>query len=233
MQPNSCILQELATTFDTLRKGPEGFFGGIMASYKLTYFDFSGSRGEEVRLALAIAGVGFEDNRISRDEFEAMKSELPFATLPVFEIEGVGIFGQSNAILRLIGRRHGLHPEDVFEAARHDALMEAAEDLRHQILPTMRIKDDAERLARRAVLAEDYIPQWARCIERQISSGPYAGGTEPCVADIKLFMLHRWISSGNIDGIPANVFLPFSRLENLAAALRMHPAVVEWYASRG
>jgi len=37
-----------------------------MANVKVTYFDFAGSRGEEVRLALAIAGVAFDDERIER-----------------------------------------------------------------------------------------------------------------------------------------------------------------------
>lgn len=129
-----------------------------MVRYRLTYFDFSGSRGEEVRLALAIAGVKFHDNRIRRDTFGEIKSDLPYPTVPVLEIEGVGAFGQSNAILRLIGRKHGLHPEEPYEAARHDALMEAAEEFRQKISPTMTIEDEDEKLAQRRRLAEGYIP---------------------------------------------------------------------------
>ena len=116
----------------------------------VTYFDFSGSRGEEVRLALVLAGMAFEDNRISRETFAKLKPDLPFAAVPTLELEGRGVFGQSNAILRLIGRKHGLYPEDPFEAARHDALMDAAEDLRHRIMPTARIADAAERACSRA-----------------------------------------------------------------------------------
>ena len=33
--------------------------------YKLTYFDVSASRGEECRMALYVAGVDFEDHRIT------------------------------------------------------------------------------------------------------------------------------------------------------------------------
>jgi prostaglandin-H2 D-isomerase / glutathione transferase len=32
-----------------------------MSMPKVTYFNFAGSRGEEVRLALVIAGVAFDD----------------------------------------------------------------------------------------------------------------------------------------------------------------------------
>ena len=83
-----------------------------MSTPKVTYFDFAGSRGEEVRLALVIAGVVFDDNRISSDDFARIKAELPFGSLPVFESPGHGVFAETNAILRLIGRLHDLHPDD-------------------------------------------------------------------------------------------------------------------------
>ena len=88
-----------------------------MAKLKLTYFDFPRSRGEEVRLALNLAGVEFDDNRVDIETFRKMKSDLPFGSLPILEVGGKGVFAQSNAILRLIGRQHGLHPQDPFEAA--------------------------------------------------------------------------------------------------------------------
>ena len=57
-----------------------------MSMPKVTYFDFAGSRGEEVRLALVIAGVAFEDNRVKNDDFARIKSDLPFGSMPVFEV---------------------------------------------------------------------------------------------------------------------------------------------------
>jgi len=201
-----------------------------MSKPKVTYFDFAGSRGEEVRLALRMAGMDFEDVRISRATFAELKSDLPFATVPTFEIEGHQVFGQTNAILRLIGRRHGLYPDDAFEAARHDALMDAVEDLRHKISPTTRIQDPGEKKAARQQLASDFIPQWGRCVERLIGDGPFVGGEKPSVADIKLFMADRWISSGSIDDIPSDLFDPYQRLKAVANAIKNHPAVVAWYA---
>lgn len=200
-----------------------------MAKVKLTYFDITGSRGEEVRLALNIAGVAFDDIRIDRDSFAKIKSELPFPSLPVFEIEGKGAFGQTNAILRLIGRHHGLYPDDAFEAARHDALMDAVEDLRGRISVTMRIQDEAAKKAARQQLASEVIPQWGRCVERLID-GPFVGGDRPSVADIKLYMMHNWIGQGMIDHIPADLFAPYPKFSAAADGIRNHPAVVAWYA---
>lgn len=201
-----------------------------MTKIRVTYFDFAGGRGEEVRLALNIAGVKFDDNRIAHGTFGTLKPDLPFASLPILEIEGHGVFGQSNAILRLIGRQHGLHPEDPFEAARHDALMDAAEDLRARISPTMNMEDAAEKRAARHQLAGSYIPQWGRCVERQIGEGPFVGGDRPSVADIKLYIVDKWISGGAVDDIPIDLFDPYPKLKAVANGIKTHPAVVAWYS---
>lgn len=197
---------------------------------RLTYYDLAGSRGEEVRLALTLAGVAFEDIRIARADFPALRPDLPFPHLPMLEMDGVPPLGQTNAILRLVGRLHGLHPEDPFESARHDSLMEAVEDLRHRIAPTMRLADAAERRAAREALARDFIPLWGRGIEALIGAGPFAGGDRPAVADIKLFMIDRWIAGGNLDDLPASVLDPFPKLKASVRAMAAHPSVHARYA---
>ena len=204
-----------------------------MPEIEVTYFDFAGGRGEEVRLALTMAGIAFDDNRIDGETFRKLKPELPFGSLPILKIEGLGVFSQSNAILRLIGRKHGLHPEDAIKAARHDAFMDAVEDFRHRISPTMRIEDAAEKKTARQLLADDYVPHWARCIERQLGDGPFLDGGKPNVADIKLYMVDKWISGGGVDDIPQSIFDPYPKLKALAEAIRTHPAVVAWYAKNG
>ncbi len=201
-----------------------------MTNLKVTYFDFAGSRGEEVRLALCIAGQAFDDNRVNSDGFAAIKPDLPFASLPVFEMEGRGIFAQSNAILRLIGRLNGLHPEDPYEAARHDALMEVAEELRQKIAATFSIAEPALKKAARQKLSTDYIPQWGRCVDRWIGDGPFVAGAKPSVADIKIYMVDKWISSGGLDDIPADLLDLNLKLKALARGIATLPAVAAWYA---
>lgn len=203
-----------------------------MTDYTLTYFDMSASRGEEVRLAFTLAGVPFHDTRIQRETWPALKPETPFASLPMLDIEGHGRFGQSNALLRLIGRRHGLYPEDIYEAAHHDALMDFAEDLRHRISPTMRIADPDQRKAARQALTSDTIPQWGRCVERLLGDGPFTGGTKPGVADIKLFVMDKWLSSGILDDIPASVLDGYPRLKTLTKAFAAHPPVAARLAAQ-
>src|SRR4051812_25429197 len=104
-----------------------------MSKPKLTYFDAPVSRGEECRLAFAIAGVEFEDNRIKRDDWPSLKPKTPFGSLPTLEYPGQPVLAQSNALLALIGRRHGVHPKDDLQAQRHEAIMQYGEDLRAHV----------------------------------------------------------------------------------------------------
>lgn len=198
---------------------------------KLTYFDAPASRGEECRLALHLAGVDFIDNRIKGDAWPALKPTTPFGALPVFEIEGQPALAQCNAILTLIGRRHGLHPQDPFEAAQHEALMGHVEDLRAQVGPTLRISDPAEKKKAREALAATYLPNWGSSTERQLrGDGPFVAGSKLHVVDLKLYMTVRWFASGTVDHVPSTVFASFPKLTRLFEAVRDHAGIKAWYA---
>ena len=201
-----------------------------MSRPKLTYFDSPMSRGEEARLALVIAGVDFEDHRIQREDWPAMKASMPYGQLPVVELPGKPPLAQVNAILELIGRRHGLHPTDDFEAARHLGMMQHVEDLRATMSPTIRMADPEKKTAREA-LVKDYLPAWGQFAERNITGpGPYFAGADPSVVDVKLHMAVRWFAGGKVDYVPADIFSAFPKLVAAHDAVRDHPRVKAWYA---
>ena len=87
-----------------------------MTRPRLTYFDAPMSRGEECRLALQLAGVDFEDHRIRREDWPAMKETTPYGALPVLDLPGHPPLAQTNAILVLIGRRQGWFMRNGFYA---------------------------------------------------------------------------------------------------------------------
>jgi glutathione S-transferase len=203
-----------------------------MSRTKLTYFDAPVSRGEECRLALHIAGVDFEDDRIKPADWPALKPKTPFGSLPVLEIPGHPPLGQSTAILVLIGRMHGLHPKENFEAARHEAMMQHVEDLRANVSPTMRIKDEAEKKAVREQLVATFLPSWAGHAEKQVGDGPFFGGAALHVVDLKIYMAMRWFKSGALDHIPPTVFDAFPRLNRIYDAVLNHAGVKSWAAKR-
>lgn len=197
---------------------------------KLTYFDAPVSRGEECRLALHVAGVDFEDNRLARSAWLELKPKSPFGSLPILEWPGQPPLAQSNAILVLIGRLHGLHPKDPFEAARHEEMLSHAEDLRHNVTPTLRMTDEAEKKKAREALASGYIPTWAANAEKHIGDGPFFGGKSIHVVDLKLHMIVRWFNGGKVDYVPATIFDAYPKLTRLHDAVRDHEAVRAWYA---
>jgi glutathione S-transferase len=191
-----------------------------MSRPRLIYFDFAGSRGEECRIALHLAGVDFEDVRVKSEDWPAMKASTPFGAMPVLEIPGKVPLAHSNAILVYIGREHRLHPVDAFEAARHEALMCAVEELRHTITPTLRINDPELKRQAREALAANELTTWGRHIERQLGDGPFIGGAALHVADIKLYMAVRWLTSGTVDHVPTTVFDKYPKLLRLYHAVR-------------
>lgn len=194
----------------------------------LTYFDIPTSRGEEIRLALTIAGVPFNDERLSREQWNARKDSSPFGALPIFSQEGKPPLAQSNAILRMLGSEHGLLPKDAWESARHEAVMCAVEEMRAKLGPTNRISDAEEKKKAREALANEFFPTWTAQIEKQIT-GPFVG-SELSVADLKIFVAMTPLLAGKIDHIPPSVFAPFTKTLALVAAVKAHPKVTAWYA---
>lgn len=201
-----------------------------MPRLKLTYFDASASRGEECRLALHVAGLAFEDERLDHAAWARRKAAAPFGALPVLEVEGKGLLAQSNAILSYLGRAHGLLPDDAFECARHESLLSAVEDLRNLLRPVIRISDQAEKKKARTAFASGALQDWAGQVERQIGDGPFVGGARIGVADLKIYVATDTFIRGAIDHVPADVFKTFPRLTALHAAVKAHPRVADWQA---
>jgi len=200
-----------------------------MTRPRLTYFDAPMSRGEECRLALHLAGVDFEDQRITQAAWPALKEQTPYGALPVLELPGHPPLAQTNPILILIGRRHGLHPKDDFEAARHEAMMQHVEELRHNVSPTIRM-GDAEKKAAREALVAGFLPAWGRAAERNLTSAaPFFAGAAIQVVDLKLHMAVRWFLGGKVDHIPATIFSAFPKLMGVHDAVRDDPRIRAWY----
>jgi len=198
-------------------------------SVSLTYFDFDGSRGLECRLALTLAGIVFDDVRLGRAEWAALKPNTPFGSLPVLTVDGAEL-AQCCAILTYIGRGHGLHPTDPWAAAQHEAVMQSVEDLRAKMPGSPGMSDDAKKAAREA-FAAGHLAQWAATMERTIV-GPFLAGDTIHVADLKLFVILSAYLSGAYDHIPATVFAPWPKLLALHGAVAAHPVVAGYLAAR-
>ena len=198
---------------------------------KLIYFDAPVSRGEECRLALHLGGVDFIDERIAGSDWPALKAASPYGAMPWLELPGHPPLAHTNPILVLIGRSHGLHPEDDFEAAQHEAMMQHVEDLRANVGPTIGM-DAAEKQRVREGLVKDFFPGWAQATEKNIHGQPFFAGEKINVVDLKLHMAVRWFIGGKVDHIPATIFDAYPKLMGVYAAVRDHADVKAWYAKK-
>ncbi len=194
---------------------------------KVTYFDLK-ARAEPTRLALHIAGVAFEDERIDFDDFPRLRSSLPFCALPTLTIDGE-VYAESNAMLRFAGKQGGdLYPKCDKAALKVDMIVDVMETVMEQIFrdktPEGRAKFVAETLPR-YVGAVDKI--YAK------SAGPYLLGDTVSIADIKLYCVLDGMNEGKqYDHVPAGVLDQFSHVMTARKAVAEHEKVKDWYASR-
>lgn len=202
-----------------------------MSKPKLIYFDFPGGRGEDCRLALTIANVDFEDDRVPIASWPERKAGTPYGALPVLELPGQAPLAQSNTILRLIGTKHDLHPTDPFVAVQHEAIMVSVEDVRARVNPNPGIEDAAAKEQFRTAFVEKTLIPWANDVEAQIGDGPFVAGSTLNVVDLKLFILMKWFIGGGVDHVPTEVFAKHTKLMRVYDSVKAHPKVVAWYAS--
>lgn len=204
-----------------------------MTSYKLTYFDFDGGRAEPIRIAFHVAGIEFEDIRLSFPEFGEMRQGTRFNSVPVLEIDGAAVT-QSNALCRYVGKMAGLYPADDVQALYCDEVMGALEDISHHVVRTFGLEGEDLRLAREK-LADGWLSIYLRGLAELLTrgGGEYFADNGLTVADLKAFVQTRWLRSGTLDYVPADL------VQRVAPGLVEHQERVEgdrrvaaYYASR-
>ncbi len=204
-----------------------------MAKLKLTYFDFDGGRGEPARLALHIGGIAFEDQRIVGKDWPAFRDKTPFLAMPTLEIDGQ-VMSQSNSINRYVGKLSGLYPKDDWQAFLCDEVMDAAEDIGARIGQTINLSEIDKKKAREE-LAAGAITRYLEQFQARLKAAgaEYFADRRLTVADLKVFMLIRWLRSGALDHIPKDLVDRIApQLVKHFERVASHPKIVEYYRRR-
>ena len=203
---------------------------------KIYYSHLPFWRAEVLRVSLFISDIPFEDVRISREEFiHLIKTGFlpngkrsPFHQLPVIEVEDK-IIGQTGAIARYCGKVSNLYSDDMLKAAKIDQIIDAATDITNVVSPTIREKDQKKKMEDRKVLVNKLLPRWFRYLENLLSEDDSTWFVEKMtIADIAMWRLLGWLTSGIIDGIPTSVVDDFPKLKNIHHQVHTHPKVQEW-----
>lgn len=189
-----------------------------IVNLRLRYFPFPGRAGP-IRDALQIGRVAFEDVHVPPEQFGQRRAagEFPFGGLPVLDVEttdGRVCSAQSNAILRFAGRLSGLYPaDDPVQALKVDEALDVGEDINQLIGPSLHEQNVERKMAMRKILAEETLPEWAGYFERLLVANGSTGfivGDNLSVADLKLYWIIDWLTSGMLDGIPISLFDKFT-----------------------
>ena len=203
---------------------------------KIYYSHLPFWRAEVLRVSLFIKDIPFEDVRVSREEFIHMiktgflpnGKRSPFHQLPVMEVDGE-IIGQTGAIARYCGKISNLYADDMLKAAKIDQIIDAATDITNVVSPTIREKDEVKKIEDRKILVNKLLPRWFRYLENLLLEDDSTWFVEKMtIADIAMWRLLGWLTSGIIDGIPTSIVDDFPKLKNIHHQVHTHPKVQEW-----
>jgi|TARA_B110001469_G_C9506776_1_gene252759 glutathione S-transferase len=152
--------------------------------------------------------------------------------VPVLEADGK-ILSQTSAMAVYAAKLAGMHPEDAWDAAKVDECISGCTDITGTVGKTFGMKDDEKATARAALIAAGgRLTLHLGGLEKICSENggcSYAVGSTMTVADIAIWRLVGWLSSGVIDGIPGDyVSTTFPHLAQLVTAVDAHPKVGEW-----
>ena len=195
----------------------------------LIYFDFPFWRAEIARLSLFIGNIEFEDVRITSDEFQRVKSngqldngiKIPFNQLPCLVVDEVSI-AQTGGIARFCGKLANLYPQNNnLEAAKIDQFIDMATDLTVLVASTK--VEDRNNL----VIGE--LSRKLSILNKSIElSNNYLVNNNISIADIAIWRLMGWLTSGSLDGIPLDLLKEHENISKICLLVDKHPKVNEW-----
>lgn len=151
---------------------------------KLSYFDIKG-RAELSRILFNYGGIAFEDDRVARPDFAAMKPTLPFGQVPLLEVDGT-VYAQSMAIARYADKLVGLYPAGPREALTVDVFSCSLCEVENLFIEFMfKTSDEAKKAERKKVFSEQTVPRYFATLEKLVQ-GTFILGDELSYADVQL-----------------------------------------------
>ncbi|KAJ3038271.1 hypothetical protein HDV00_000868 [Rhizophlyctis rosea] len=200
-----------------------------MPQLKLTYFPIK-ARAEPIRLALAVGGIPFEDERIAREQWAALKEKMPFGQMPILTIDNSTVLAQQHAILRYVGKMAGVYPREDLEQAKVDQFMCHLEDITKVVANTLHEQDAEKKKAIREELSATTLPRLYGYMERFAAENGtgYLVGNSLTVADLMLYCSDGWLRMGVLDHIKPDILDAFPNLMKVIKNVGANPKVAEW-----
>ena len=201
------------------------------------YLDTPFWRAEVGKIALYIGGIEFENKIITREEFQRVKAEghlddgtsIPFHQLPCLIVDGVSI-AQTGGISRFCGKLSGMYPKnDDPLAARIDQFIDIATDITVLIFSCGVNEEQEIRRAKRQELSRGELARKLRMLDKNIiDDGDWVLQPSMGLADIAIWRLMGWLSSGTVDGIPTDILKDFPKITRVCSAVDSNTKIQEW-----
>merc|ERR1712194_93455 len=194
----------------------------IMSLPKLSYFNIEGL-AESVRLTFKVAGLPFEDNRFSFEEWAELKLKMPNRQVPVLEMNGKTLT-QSGAMIRYLGVQNGMYPTDPEGIYACEQVMGLVDDLKKTYMSTVYMgmkpemfgmenmsKEDIGVLVKRLreECTKESMPLVIKNIQENVMESGIMKTGKVSVSDIYVFTAMRQLKKGHLDHIPVTVFDEF------------------------
>jgi len=227
---------------------------GFNAVPRLLYFNIEGA-AEKVRLAFVLAGVDFQDDRISMPapNWSTIKASLPNGQVPVLYI-GDKVITQSSAMCRWAARKGdgSLYPvlnEDL--CVKIDELIGIAEDDGRDFRTCIYIgvrpqafgyPDDFAttetgialvKTIRENWVAED-LPRYMGHLMKALaqSGGPFLCGSDVTLADCWWLPRIKYLGAGIATHIPLDCLAPYPEVLAWKERVLAIPKIAAWYAQK-
>jgi len=208
-------------------------------------------KGEQIRLALVVGGIPFEDVRVSYDDVASMRDTgfLPFSHVPAMQLgDDPVVHTQSQALLRWAGRRGGLYPEE--HQLRIDCVTEIVNDLYTELIkvgygaamcrdpssgrPMVQLTPSQRQqvaMSNGDILFPARFAQLERMLVSSVE-GPYFAGQQLTIADLSFYVLASAIVVGAWEGngVGRETLDGCERLLRIVELVGAHPRVTAWNA---
>lgn len=210
----------------------------------LTYFNDNKGRNELTRLIFAVGHVDYVNEEITPFEYLRRRDsgELPYGQIPTLRISDGLVLGQSCAIARYAARLANLYPEDLAEAAKADAVVDAWRDQLDQfydvVFERTVIGDKLQMFPRpqeqRREMLQAYVQfsfqPWLLQMEAQLGNGLVCP-PKLCYADLAIFDLVSTIEGIMVQEVFKELMQSHKRVSSLVVQIRSIPEVV-WHLGR-
>eukprot|EP01013_Petalomonas_cantuscygni_P043861 TRINITY_DN853_c0_g1_i1.p1 TRINITY_DN853_c0_g1~~TRINITY_DN853_c0_g1_i1.p1 ORF type:complete len:221 (-),score=52.01 TRINITY_DN853_c0_g1_i1:140-802(-) len=197
--------------------------------HKLSYFAALEGRALAIRIAFFEAGVPFVDERLSKEDFGKAKAEGKYPTgVPELVLPDGRRITQSAAIARYAGRLGSLYPKDAVSGLLVDSVIDIFNDI---LMKSPQDEDRAELLKKREEYAAGKLQVFLGQMETIVKSseGPFVLGSALSIADLMIYLLNAFLTSGFFDGFPKEIPAAYPSLRAVPAAVASHPVVAAYF----